>query len=187
MYHVVLLRTLLSVFCLMLLCSGPSRGFAGDWFQVDFPFVLANPLRLDKGQWARFSVKAGDYRTVLDRAGDDHLFRSSALLSNAFITVPSWLVQPYVGGGVGLSVTNLTHEDTARPPLLEESLIWQVGGALAYHVRQRFSLVSSIHFVRFQESDVLGIEQVESVGIAIARSGLDTNVYTMMLGLRLQF
>lgn len=186
MYHAVF-RALLSVFFFTLVCGEPTLGFAGDWFQVDFPFVVANPLRLDKGQWARFSVQAGDYRTALERAGDDYVFRSSALLSNAFITVPSWLVQPYVGGGVGLGLTNLTHEDTVRSPMLEESLIWQVGGALAYHIRQGFSLISSIHFVRFQASDVLGVGRVESVGAAITRSRLDTNVYTMMLGLRLQF
>jgi hypothetical protein len=171
----------------MLIGGMPSQGVARDWFQADFPFVVANPLRLDKGQWARFSVQAGDYRTALEQAGDDYVFRSSALLSNAFITVPSWLVQPYIGGGVGLGVTNLTHDDTVRPPALEESLIWQVGGALAYHVRQRFSLISSMHFVRFQTSDVLGIRRGPSVGTTIGSSGVETNVYTMMLGLQLQF
>jgi hypothetical protein len=181
------LRLLLSVFFLTLVCGEPSSTFARDWFQADFPFVVANPLRLDKGQWGRIFVQAGDYRTVLEREGDDHISRSSALLSNAFLTVPSWLVQPYVGGGIGLSVTNLTHEDRVRPPLLEENLIWQVGGALAYHLHQRFSLVSSIHLVHFQASDILNIGRLDSVGTTVARSGLNTNVYSMMLGLRLQF
>ncbi len=181
-------RVLFGVFFLVLVYDEPSLGFADDWFQVDFPYVVANPLRLTKGQWGRFSVAARDYRTAQTRElGDDFVFRSKAVLSNAFLTVPDWLIQPYLGGGIGFGLTNLRHEDIVRRPVLQESLIWQVGGALAYHVRQRFSLVGSIHFVNFQSFDAPGIGSATPVEAYLAPSEQDTQLYTMSLNVRFQF
>lgn len=175
-----------SLLCVVV-CGRPALGYADDWFEVDYPFVVANPLRLTKDQWARFSLQAGDYRTVLDHAGSDHMFRSTALVSSAVLTVPHWPVQPYLGAGFGLGVMNLTPEDIMHSPLLEESLVWQIGGAIAYHVQERFSLISSVHYVQFQASDVLRSSHLESLVPLISSSGLDAEMYTVTLGLRFQF
>ena len=96
-------------------------------------------------------------------------------------------MQPYLGGGVGFGLTNLRHEDIVRRPVLKESLIWQIGGALAYHTRQRFSLIGSIHFVNFQAFDAPGIGSATSVDASLASSEQDTTVYKMSLNVRFQF
>lgn len=176
------------LFGLVLLASCPgivTVGQAGDWLQADFPYISYDPLRLPRKRWVRLSVQAGEYRTVIKLDGDTSVARSLAIMPSIFVTAPDLRFQPYIGVGVGLSITDVA-PGTARVPLhLEESLVLQVGGGVVYHLGHGLSLISRAHFAQFKAADLLG--RILPTALPLHRDGLDFQAYTLELVLRLLY
>lgn len=164
------------------LASVPA-GHAGDWLEEDFPLATYDPLRLPIKQWVRVSVQAGEYRTAVEHGGDDSVARSMAIVPSILVMPPDTNVQPYVGAGVGLSLTDMM-PGAARVPLhLEESLVLHVGGGIAYHLGRSLALTSSASFAHFKTLDLLS--QFASSQLPLNLDGRDFNFYTVELGFRL--
>lgn len=170
---------------LIVFLVGVPAGQAGDWLDEDFPFATYDPLRLPIKQWVRVSVQAGEYRTVVERNGDDGVTRSMAIVPSILVMPPDTNIQPYVGAGVGLSLTDMM-PGAARVPLhLEESLVLHVGGGVAYHLGRSLSLTSSASFAHFKTLDLLS--QFASSQLPLNLDGRDFSFYTVEFGLRLLY
>jgi hypothetical protein len=164
---------------------GVPAGQAGDWLDENFPFATYNPLRLPTKQWVRLSVKAGEYRTAVEQDGDDSVARAMAIVPSILVMPPDTNVQPYVGAGVGLSLTDMM-PGAARVPLhLEESLVLHVGGGIAYHLGRSLALTSSASFAHFKTLDLLS--QFASSQLPLNLDGRDFNFYTVEFGFRLLY
>jgi hypothetical protein len=152
---------------------------------VDFPSATYDPLRLPVKQWVHLAVQAGEYRTPVEHNGDDSVARSMAIVPSILVMPPDIDVQPYVGIGVGLSLTDMM-PGAARVPLhLEESLVLHVGGGVAYHLGRRLSLTSSASFAHFKTLDLLS--QFASSQLPLNLDGRDFSFYTVEFGFRLLY
>jgi hypothetical protein len=170
---------------LVVLFVGVPAGQAGDWLDEDFPFATYDPLRLPIKQWVRLSVQAGEYRTAVEHDGNDSVARAMAIVPSILVMPPSTNVQPYVGAGVGLSLTDMM-PGAARVPLhLEESLVLHVGGGIAYHLGRSLALTSSASFAHFKTLDLLS--QFASSQLPLNLDGRDFNFYTVEFGFRLLY
>ena len=164
---------------------GVPAGQAGDWLDEEFPFATYNPLRLPTKQWVRLSVQAGEYRTAVEHDGNDSVARAMAIVPSILVMPPDANVQPYVGAGVGLSLTDMM-PGAARVPLhLEESLVLHVGGGIAYHLGRSLALTSSASFAHFKTLDLLS--QFASSQLPLNLDGRDFNFYTVEFGFRLLY
>jgi hypothetical protein len=119
----------------------------------------------------------------VEHDGDDSVARSMAIVPSILVMPPDTNVQPYVGAGVGLSLTDMM-PGAARVPLhLEESLVLHVGGGIAYHLGRSLALTSSASFAHFKTLDLLS--QFASSQLPLNLDGRDFNFYTVELGFRL--
>jgi opacity protein-like surface antigen len=162
-----------------------SAGQAHDWLEIDFPFAAHDPLRLPKKQWVQLSVQAGEYRTAIEHDGDSSVVRSMALLPSILVTTPEQQVQPYIGAGVGLSLTDMTAGAEHVPLQLEQNLVLQVGGGVAYHLGTNLSLISNARFAYFKTLDLLSPIVPAQLHLNLDR--LDFSTYTVEFGLRLLY
>jgi hypothetical protein len=98
------------------------------------------------------------------------------------------LLQPYIGAGVGLSITEMM-PDSLRPvwvPMqLEESFVMHISGGLSYRLGPRLALTSSARFAQFRTSDVVG--RLASPNLPISDQGLDFSTYSVSLGIELNY
>jgi hypothetical protein len=160
-------------------------GHANDWLETEFPFAVYDPLRLPKKQWVHLSVQAGEYRTAVEHDGDSSVARSMALVPNILVTTPELRVQPYIGAGVGLSLTDMTAGAEHVPLQLEQNLVLQVGGGIAYHLGTNLSLISSARFAYFKTLDLLS--HIAPAQLQLNLDRLDFSTYTVEFGLRLLY
>jgi hypothetical protein len=170
------------VVLLLLLLSGRAFGASDDFLHTDV--LGAEPLRLPVRQWVRLLVDIEEYYPVVEYADrSSSTTRSLAILPSIRVTAPDQHFQPYIGAGLGLGISGYT-PSTATVPLplgTEESLIWHIGGGIEYHLRPGFSLTGSARYAQFRTTDLL------SSSLPVIRDGLDFDVYTVELGIRLAY
>ena len=158
---------------------------AGDWLTTDLPFVDPVPLRLSTSQWVRLSVHTGAYRTAVEQAGDRSVTRTLALLPSLVLTPPSGPLHPFIGAGVGLSVTELTPGVVHDPLRLDQRLVMQVGAGIAYDLGRGWALTSSARFAEFKSANLLGA--LSDSLVALPEAELDFHNYMVEFGVRLSY
>lgn len=169
-------------------CTAVPASYASDWFRAESPFELYDPLPVTIPKWIRLSVEAGDYRTEVEHDGDASVVRAIALMPSILVTAPTWHLQPYIGAGIGLSVTEMM-PDSLRPvwvPMqLEENFVMHISGGLAYRFSPHLALISSARFAQFRTSDVVG--RLAPPTLPMSDDGLDFSTYSVTVGIRLNY
>lgn len=188
-----LLGRVASILILLVGCSvalAQSSAPTQDWLRSEQPFALYDPLRLSVPEWVNLSLHTGNYRAVVEHNGSTSVARSLTIMPSILVTPPGWLVRPYVGAGVGLSIAEMAPESVQEPqkgvPLqLEESLVMHIGGGIAYQVTPGLSLTSSARFAHYRNTGI--VERFAGPSLPLGEEGLDFDTYSVQFGLRLDY
>lgn len=169
-------------------CGVVSVSSAGDWFRADSPLELYDPLQPQIPRWIHLSLQAGDYRAEVEQAGSASVVRAIAIMPSILLTTPTTYLRPYIGAGVGLSISEMM-PDSLRPvwvPMqLEESFVMHISGGLSYRLSPRLTLTSSARFAQFKTSDLVG--RIAPPELPLSREGLDFSTYSVNLGIQLNY
>jgi opacity protein-like surface antigen len=128
-------------------------------------------------------VDLEEYRPLVEYV--DHsssITRSRAVLPSLLVIAPHRHFQPYLGAGLGLSLSGYTPR-TAEVPLplgIEESLVLHVGGGVTYRLGENFALMGSARYAQFKTTELLNRLSTPQV----IQGGLDFNAYTVEFGVR---
>jgi opacity protein-like surface antigen len=180
-----------AAFALLLLawcCGTVSVSFAGDWFRADSPLELYDPFKPQIPRWIRLSVQAGDYRAEVEQDGSASVVRAIAIMPSILLTAPTTNFRPYIGAGVGLSISEMM-PDSLRPvwvPMqLEESFVMHISGGLSYRLSPHLTLTSSARFAQFKTSDLVG--RIAPPNLPLGSEGLDFSTYSVNLGIQVNY
>jgi hypothetical protein len=181
-------RTPSILFILIWCCGVAPVSYAGDWFRAHSPLELYDPLQSRIPKWIHLSVQAGDYRAEVEHDGGASVVRAIAIMPSILLTAPILDLQPYIGAGVGLSITEMM-PDSLRPvwvPMqLEESFVMHISGGLSYRLGPRLALTSSARFAQFRTSDLVG--RLAPPNLPMSDQGLDFSTYSVNFGIELNY
>ena len=180
-----LLRRLL---CVCLLLVGVSGGVvqAGDWFQNDLVASLDDPLRLSRIRGLGFSLQAGKHRAEVERDGSSGVARSLTLIPTLMLsTTTKQPFRPYIGAGLGLSLSELAPGDDYVPLNLEENFIMHVGGGFSYRFAPGLAFTSSARYTQSWDSDLFA--RFASPQLPLGNGGLGLNNLSVRFGIRMKF
>jgi hypothetical protein len=173
-----------SLVVLVWVLSIPVLGHAGDLVSSLLPVAGEEVLRLPVTRWVQLTVDIEEYRPLVEYV--DHsssLTRSLAILPSLRVMAPHRYFQPYLGAGLGLSISGYTPHTAVVPlPLgLEESFVLHVGGGVTYRLGEKVALTGNARFAQFKTSELF---QRFSSAPQVIQDGLDFSAYTVEFGLR---
>jgi hypothetical protein len=176
-------RYLYSLITLVWFLGMPLLGHAGDLLAGGLPVGGDDLLRLPVAQWVQLSVDVEEYRPLVEYVDrSSSITRSLAILPSLRVIAPTPHLQPYLGAGLGLSISGYTPQTAVAPlPLgLEESLVLHVGGGVNYRLGEKVALTGSARFAQFKTAELFQ----RSSSAALFQDGLDFSAYTVEFGLR---
>lgn len=153
----------------------------------ELPHALYDPLSPSSvPNWVKLSVHTGTHRAEVEHNGNSSVARALMIIPSILVTPPGWQLQPYIGAGFGLSLTEMAPEEYVRllqvPLQLEESLVMQIGGGIAYHIMPGISLTSSAQYAHYRDSDL--VDRFAGPNTLVTEEGLGFSAYAVRLGLR---
>jgi len=102
---------------------------------------------------------------------------TTALLANAIYDLPvSWVVKPYVLGGVGYAKNSATVENVSLISVESSGVAWQVGAGLNYQISEGTKVGVGYRYLNTPEINVLNTELSDGVNQSlIAQVSFDLN------------
>jgi hypothetical protein len=159
-------------------------GHAGDLLPVELPGSGEDLLRIPVTQWVHLTVDVEEYRPLVEYI--DHsssATRSLAILPSLRVVAPHQHFQPYLGAGLGLSLSGFTpHASVVSLPLgIEESFVLHVSGGVTYRLGEKVALTGNARFAQFKTAELFNLF---SSAPPVIQDGLDFSAYTVEFGLR---
>jgi hypothetical protein len=180
-------RKILSVqrlLILVCLLSIPMLGHAGDLFTGELPISGEDLLRVPVTQWVQLTVDIEEYRPLVEYI--DHsssATRSLAILPSLRVVAPNQHFRPYLGAGLGLSLSGFTPQTAvvSLPLGIEESLVLHVSGGVTYRLGEKVALTGNARFAQFKTAELFNLF---SSAPPVIHDGLEFSAYTVEFGLR---
>jgi hypothetical protein len=172
---------LLTLICLL---SIPIPGHAGDLLSGELPLSGEDLLRVPVTQWVQLTVDVEEYRPLVEYI--DHsssVTRSLAILPSLRVVAPSQHFQPYLGAGLGLSLSGFTPQTAvvSLPLGIEESLVLHVSGGVTYRLGEKVALTGNARFAQFKTAALFNLF---SSAPPVINDGLEFSAYTVEFGVR---
>jgi opacity protein-like surface antigen len=131
-------------------------------------------------------LQAGKHRAEVECNGSSGVARSLTLMPTLMLsTTTKQPFRPYIGAGLGLSLSELAPGDDYVPLNLEENFIMHVGGGFAYRLAPGVAFTSSARYSHFWGSDL--VARFATSRLPLGDDGLDFNNLSVQFGIRLQF
>lgn len=145
---------------LVWLLSVPMLGHASDLFSGELPVSGEDLLRVPVTQWVQLAVDVEEYRPLVEYV--DHsssVTRSLVILPSLRVVAPNQHFQPYLGAGLGLSLSGFTPQTVLVPlPLgIEESLVLHVSGGVTYRLGEKVALTGNARFAQFRTAEIFNL------------------------------
>jgi opacity protein-like surface antigen len=172
--------------CCLLVCLYGGLAHAADWFLSDLNAALDDPLRLSRIRGVGLSLQAGKYRAEVEHNGSSGVARALTVIPTIVLTTsPNRQFRPYLGAGVGLSLSELTPGNEQVPLHLEENFIMHVGGGFSYRLAPGVAFISSARYSQSWDSDLFA--RFASPQLPLGNGGLGLNNLSVQFGIRMRF